>query len=144
MRFLTYIVVTMLLVGCGSETLYIPAQTDIQEINICQGSSNCNIGKSRINDQKVIENALEETKEYSQSWQTELEMALTTGGLTYPTANDTVVFKGLDDSILLVLWFGTGWIGSVQIKEGKYTKLFKRVSAEDVKKLRRILNMQAP
>ena len=67
MRFLTYIVVTMLLVGCGSETLYIPAQTDIQEINICQGSSNCNIGKSRINDQKVIENALEETKEYSQS-----------------------------------------------------------------------------
>ncbi len=144
MRFLTYIFVTMLLAGCGSEVLYIPAQADIQEINICQGSSNCNIGKSRINDKKVIENALQETLKYSQSWQTELEMALTTGWLTYPSPNDTVVFKGRDDNMLLVLWFGTGWMGSVQIKEGKHSKLFKRVSAQDVKSLRHILSMQNP
>ncbi|RJG13029.1 hypothetical protein D3879_07065 [Pseudomonas cavernicola] len=144
MRALTYIILTLLLVGCGSETIQIPEQSEIQEINICQGRHDCNIGKSMINDQYIIKKALQETLKHSQSWQTEPEMALTTGWLTYPTPTDTVAFKGRDNNTLLVLWFGSGWIGTWQIKEGKHVKFFKRVSAEEVKSLRLTLSMKNP
>ncbi|RJG09745.1 hypothetical protein D3879_16895 [Pseudomonas cavernicola] len=102
----------------------------------------CNIAEYTINDERSIRTVLGETAKLSQSWQTESEMALTTGWFTYPTPRDTAGFRGFNDEHLFVLWFGGNWIGTRKIIEGKHVRLFKRTTPEELKALRTSLKMK--
>ena len=133
------------LFGCsGSETILVPDAASVGAIDVCQGRKNCNFGKFSITDTASIYNVVQVTSNYAKGWQTERQMALSTGWLTYPTPESSAVFQVTSGSYL-VLWFGPGWMGAaVDSKDTGRVRYFRKISEEDSTQIRSALRITRP
>jgi hypothetical protein len=126
---------------CGCSAVPIPPKSSISIIEICSGRHNCNNGKYKIEDVDSIGLAIDKLLPFKNGWQTETQMALTTGWFTYPTPEDDVLFRNRDGKAVFVIWFGTGWMGAAVYDGNSQDKYFRKTTAEEVKSLRAALRI---
>lgn len=126
---------------CGCSQISIPTKSAITVINICSGRHDCNNGKLKIEDPESISQVIDALAPFQDGWQTENQMALTTGWFTYPTPEDSVGFRDRYDKSHLVIWFGVGWMGARVDHGDNRGTYFRKVSAEEVKPLRAALRI---
>ena len=125
----------------GCSAVPVPPKHSISTIEICSGRHDCNNGKYKIEDLDSIGLAVDKLLPFESGWQTETQMALTTGWFTYPTPEDRVLFRNRDGKSVLVVWFGTGWMGAAVYDGSNRGKYFRKTSAEEVKPLRDALRI---
>lgn len=126
---------------CGCSAVPLPTKSSVSTIEVCSGRHDCNNGKFKIEDAESISRAIETLLPFQSGWQTEGQMALTTGWLTYPTPEDSVLFRDRRGKAELVIWFGPGWMGAALYGGSSQGKYFRKVSDEDVKLLRSALRI---
>lgn len=131
--------VCFVLYGCSS--VPVPSKHSISTIEICSGRHDCNNGKFKIEDVDSIGLAVDRLLPFESGWQTETQMALTTGWFTYPTPEDRALFRNRDGKAILVVWFGTGWMGAAVYDGSNRERYFRKTSAEEVKLLREALRI---
>ena len=138
----------LLVIGCvviggcaGTESISIPSATSISVIRVCDGKQGCNLGKFEITDAVSINQVIDAASMHKIGWQTEGQMALTTGWLTYPTPSASAGFYNLQGQHLLVLWFGEGWIGAAMDIDGRRVRYFRKTDQAGSKQLRDALRI---
>jgi len=133
------LILCVVLYGCSAVPL--PPKSSVSTIEICSGRHDCNNGKFKIEDSESISQAIDTLLPFQSGWQTESQMALTTGWFTYPTPEDSVLFRNRDGKVALVIWFGPGWMGAAVYGGSSQGKYFRKVSDEEVKSLRSALRI---
>ena len=137
-RVLLSVVAAGLLAGC-SESLPIPAPEQIERINV-RVSSDCSTSYS-ITDAATIAEIVRAASAHQSGWQTERQMALTTGWFTYPTPLDSVGIRAKNGDTPFVIWFGHGWMGSAVTDQDGRRRYFRKVTAAEVAALRESLGI---
>ncbi len=125
--------------GCSAVPL--PPKSSISTIEICSGRHDCNSGKFKIEDSESINKAIDMLLPFEGGWQTENQMPLTTAWFTYPTPEDSALFRDRDGKAAFVIWFGPGWMGAAAYGGSSQGKYFRKVSDEEVKSLRSALRI---
>lgn len=126
---------------CGCSAIPLPPKSSVSVIEICSGRHDCNNGEFKIKDSESIGQAIDTLLPFQGGWQTESQMAFTTGWFTYPTPEDSVLFRDQNGKADLVIWFGPGWMGAAVYGGGSQGKYFRKVSEEEVKSLRSTLRI---
>src|SRR5256885_983858 len=131
----------LLLAACGAETIALPAPETIVRIDVCAGYINCDGGKHSITERSVIDAIAKAASAHRTGWQTETQMALTTGWFTYPTPQDSAAFYDAKGKAPLVLWFGPGWMGSAVTDDHERKRYFRKATDSEVSNLRAALRL---
>lgn len=122
------------LYGCSTVTL--PSKPSVSVIEICSGRQSCNNGQFKITDPDAIGQAIDALSPFRNGWQTDSQMVFTTGWFTYPTPEDSILLRDHDGKAVLVIWLGTGWIGTTIYDGSGQGKYFRKANTEEVDMLR--------
>lgn len=133
----------MLVAGCGSGHVALPAPDQIERIDVCAGNSGCSFAKHSISDPAAIAEVVGAMAAHRTGWQTETAMALTTGWLTFPTPVDSASIRDRQGKTPVVLWFGPGWMGSAVTDEVGRKRYFRKVPENQVSGLRAALGISS-
>jgi hypothetical protein len=122
----------------GNERIALPEAHRIASIQVTAGRASL---KNSITDPADVSRVLQAASALAAGWQTERQMALTTGWFTYPTPQDSAAFRDLDGSTPLVLWFGPGWFGCAVTDDAGRKRYFRKVTDREVADLRAALRI---
>jgi hypothetical protein len=92
----------LLLAGCSHARLAVPDASKVAAIEVTEGYGS--LSGHVVSDHSKIQAAVNLVSDNNRGW--------THAGITYPTPKDGAAFKSDDGSVLLVVWFGPGWIGA--------------------------------
>jgi hypothetical protein len=135
------LIIPLLLAGCGSEKITLPAPDRIERIDVCAGKNGCSVAKHSISDPAAIAEVVKAAAAHRSGWQTEKAMALATGWLTYPTPEDSASIRDRQGMTPVVLWFGPGWMGSAVTDDDGRKRYFRKVPENQVTELRAALGI---
>lgn len=134
---ISFLLVLLLCLGLGGcSAVPLPAKSSVSVLEICSGRQNCNNGKFKIEERDSIGHAIDALSPFQSGWQSETQMVFTTGWLTYPIPEDSVLVRNREGKVTLVIWFGSGWIGAAVYEGSSQGKYFRQVSAEKIDALR--------
>jgi hypothetical protein len=135
MKLVIYLTLVVVLISCKlAEPVKVPNTPDVLEIEVMAGVMEQRKVVAEITEKQKIYEILTFISAHNKKWYKPWN--------TYPTPQATAVFRSSSNTPLLILWFGSNWVGGQDMPQGpKGAKLWE-LEEESLKELKRLLSIE--